>query len=257
MWRERFPKYMKPTSDNTAIVIPAYNEEACIGDLLKEIREYMPGYRCMVVNDGSSDRTASVARDGGATVLELPCNLGVGGAVQVGYRFAFESGCRFAIRCDGDGQHPPAEMPKLVARMAESGVDMVIGSRYLEQKSYRSTWFRYCGIRGLSALLSLICRKRVTDPTSGFQLLDRPLLYFFGLQYPSDYPEPEALALMRRQGYDFAEVSVAFRARTAGQSSILAWGTFYYIVKVFLALLVDRCRSIERDFSRERLDYLA
>ena len=245
---------MKPTSDNTAIVIPAYNEEACIGALLGELQEHMAGHRCIVVNDGSSDRTASVAREHGATVLELPCNLGVGGAVQTGYRYAFETGFRFAIRCDGDGQHPPAEIPKLVDKMSETGVDMVIGSRYLEEKSYRSTWFRYCGIRGLSALLSLICRKRVTDPTSGFQLLNRPLLNFFGAQYPTDYPEPEALALMRRQGYDFQEVAVAFRARTAGQSSILAWGTFYYIVKVFLALVVDRFRSIERDYAREQWD---
>ena len=247
---------MRPTADNTAIVIPAYNEEACIGDLLQEVREHMPGYRCIVVNDGSSDRTANVARVHGATVLELPCNLGVGGAVQAGYRYAFETGYRFAIRCDGDGQHPPPEMPKLVDRMTETGVDMVVGSRYLEEKSYRSTWFRYCGILVLSSMLSRICRKRVKDPTSGFQLLNRPLLYFFGHQYPTDYPEPEALALMRRQGYDFEEAPVAFRARTAGQSSIMAWGTFYYIVKVFLALLVDRFRSVERDYSRERLEYL-
>lgn len=247
---------MKPLPENTCIIIPAFNEEACIGMLMDEIRCELPGYSVIVVSDGSDDRTAAVSAEYGAIVLDLPCNIGVGGAVQAGFRYAFEKGFSFAVRCDGDGQHPPHEISALLAAMDTAGTDMVIGSRFLDKKSYRSTWFRYCGIRGLSLFLSLICRQRVTDPTSGFQVINRPLLFFLSRCYPTDYPEPEALALIRRQGYSFCETSVVFRERQAGESSIRTWGTLYYVFKVLLALLVDRARPVDQRYARKELEYL-
>ncbi|MDD4870175.1 MAG: glycosyltransferase family 2 protein [Kiritimatiellae bacterium] len=244
---------MKNRRSNTVILIPAFNEEASIASLLNEIHNCVPDTDIVVINDGSADRTAVVAGENGAEVLDLPCNLGVGGAVQVGFRYAYENGYEYAIRCDGDGQHPPSEMKNLVETMKTRKTDLVIGSRFLEEGGYKSTWIRNCGIYGLAAFLSAICRRKVTDPTSGFQMLNRPLLYFFSCVYPMDYPEPEALALMRREGYDFCEVPTTFRERTAGSSTIGRWGTFYYVVKVFLALLVDRARPVDLRYSRENI----
>ncbi len=239
--------------DKTAVIIPAFNEEAAIGVVLDELRAHAPGLDVIVINDGSSDGTGRVARAKGATVLDLPCNLGVGGAVQAGFRYAFERGYNCVVRIDADGQHPPAEIPKLVRAMERGGPDLVIGSRFAGGGSYTSTWFRNLGIRALALFLTVICRSRVTDPTSGFWMLNRRLLYYFANCYPVDYPEPEALALLRRQGYRFAEVPVAFRPRMAGRSSIRAWGTFYYAVKVGLALVIDRIRPIDPRYAKHNL----
>ncbi len=240
---------------HSLVIIPAYNEEAALPGLLAEVRAALPGTDIAVINDCSHDHTAGVARQHGAVVLDLPCNLGVGGAVQAGFQYAFTHGYRHVIRCDGDGQHPPSEIPKLVAAMQSGKVDLVVGSRFLEndKDSYKSTTLRSAGIRGLSLLLSVICRARVTDPTSGFQILNRPLLAYFAYYYPTDYPEPEALALLRRQGYQFQEVGTRFRARLTGHSSIRSWGTFYYMFKVGLALLVGRARPIDPRYARHNI----
>ncbi|MBN1558255.1 MAG: glycosyltransferase family 2 protein [Lentisphaerae bacterium] len=235
------------------ILVPAFDEEKSLGPLLRELREHAPGLDVLVVNDGSADGTAAVALAGGARVLNLPCNLGVGGAVQAGFRYAHARGYRTVVRCDGDGQHPPAQIPRLLDALKRQGTDLVIGSRFLDGKPYTSTRLRHCGIRVLARFLSIICRKRVTDPTSGFQAVTGPLLRFFSQSYPCDYPEPEALALMRRQGYDFAEVPAGFRERTAGASTIQGWGTLYYVFKVFLALCVDRARRVDARYARSSL----
>lgn len=238
----------------TVVIVPAFNEEASIGAVVDEVRRFVPGMDIVVINDGSSDRTAQVAASHGAIVLDLPCNLGVGGAIQAGFRFAFEQGYDRVVRCDGDGQHDPVGiLPLLGALEANPGIDLVIGSRFLAEESYTSTLFRHMGIRALSAMLTAICRKRVTDPTSGFQATNRALMYLFSRWYPTDYPEPEALALLRRQGYDFCEVPAVFRSRRAGQSSIRGWGTLYYVIKVFLALVVDRARPVDERYARSRV----
>jgi glycosyltransferase involved in cell wall biosynthesis len=239
---------------DTIIIVPAFNEEANMACLMAEIHASMPGTEVLVINDGSVDRTAEVAHAHGAIVLDLPCNLGVGGAVQAGFAYAYERGYQYVVRCDGDGQHPPSEIPKLLAVMMREKPDLVIGSRFLADRSYTSTFVRSCGISVLARLLSLICRKRVTDPTSGFQVVRRPLLYFFSKAYPVDYPEPEALALLRREGYDFVEVSAIFRERKTGQSTIKGWGPLYYVIKVFMALLVDRARPVDMRYSRSYLE---
>ena len=230
----------------TMVLVPAYNEEASISRLLADVRRHLPGAVVVVVDDGSADRTAEVAREAGARVLRLPCNLGVGPAVQTGFRYAIESGFDYLIRLDGDGQHPPAEALKLIAAMRAQLTDLVVGTRYGEGSTYRGNWFRRVVLKGLAVFISIICRKWITDPTSGFWLVSRPLLQCFALHYPSDYPEAEAIALLRRQGFSLEEVPVAFKPRQAGESSIRAWGTVLFAAKVFLALFVDRLRAVDR-----------
>ena len=228
------------------VLVPAYNEEASISRLLADVRRHLPGAALVVVDDGSADRTAEVAREAGARVLRLPCNLGVGPAVQTGFRYAIESGFDYLIRLDGDGQHPPAEALKLIEAMRSQPTDLVVGTRYGEGSTYRGNWFRRVVLKGLALFISIICRKWITDPTSGFWLVSRPLLQCFALHYPSDYPEAEAIALLRRQGFSLEEVPVAFKPRQAGESSIRAWGTVLFAAKVFLALFVDRLRAVDR-----------
>lgn len=226
------------------VLIPAYNEEAALGRLLEEVRQALPDTPVLVVSDGSKDHTAAVARANGAAVLDLPHNLGVGGAMQAGFQFAVRQGYRYVLRLDGDGQHPPAEAMKLVHSMVETDADLVVGSRFGATQDCVSTRFRYLGIRVLAFFLSVICRASIADPTSGFWLVKRPLLDYFAAHYPTDYPEPEALALLRRHGYAFAQTAVQFRERQAGTSSIHLVDTLYYVVKVGLALVVDRVRTV-------------
>jgi glycosyltransferase involved in cell wall biosynthesis len=239
------------------VIIPAFYEEASIGRLLDELLQEMPNVHAVVINDGSKDSTVSIASSRGATVLNLPCNLGVGGAVQAGFQYAINHGCDYVVRIDADGQHPPGEIKKLIAEMERSGTDLIIGTRFGATCELISTRLRYSGIRVLALFMSVICRNRVTDPTSGFWMLSRPLLDYFANYYPSEYPEPEALALLCRQGYSFREVPVHFRARKYGQSSITSWGTLYYAIKVGLALVVDRLRVINHRFAKPHRRYIA
>ena len=237
----------------TILLIPAFNEAAALGPLLDEVAALYPGLPVAVINDCSSDDTADVARARGALVLDLPCNLGVGGAMQAGFALAVARGCRYALRIDGDGQHPPAEIPRLFATQREMGADVVIGSRFLGQGAVTSTRWRSVAIGALARLLTYACRQRITDPTSGFQLVNHHALRFFAATYPADYPEPESLALLTRQGYRVAEAPVAFRERQAGRSSIGRRTAFYYALKVTLALLVDRARAVDARLARQAL----
>lgn len=236
--------------DRGLLIIPAYNESLSLPWLLHEIQEAGLGLDVLVINDGSSDRTAQAVRVAGFSVLDLSCNLGVGRAVQAGFQYADRHGYGFVVRIDGDGQHPPSEIPKLLDVATSSGVDLVVGSRFGLEQQIISTRFRYAGVKALAFFLSLICRSRIHDPTSGFWLVRQPLLQYFANEFPADYPEPEALALLRRQGYTFTEVPVKFRVRRAGVSSIKAWGTIYYAFKVGLALVVDRVRPVNRVYAR-------
>jgi glycosyltransferase involved in cell wall biosynthesis len=235
----------------TMLLIPAFNEEAALGPLLDEVAALYPNLPVAVINDCSSDGTAAVARARGALVLDLPCNLGVGGAMQAGFALAVARGCRYAVRIDGDGQHPPAEIPRLFATQREMGADVVIGSRFLGNGPVTSTRWRNVAISALSTLLSYACRQRITDPTSGFQLVNQYALRFFAATYPADYPEPESLALLTRQGYRLAEAPVVFRERQAGCSSIGRRTALYYALKVTMALLVDRARAVEPRLARQ------
>lgn len=242
-----------PNRTETLLILPAFNEEASLAKLLPEIRAAEPELDILVVSDGSTDGTSALAHQNGCIVLDLPCNLGVGGAVQAGFAYAFQAGYRYAVRCDADGQHPPSEIRAVMEELRRGTADVVIGSRFLGSSACRSHWVRRLGIVALSRFLSVICRATVTDPTSGFQGVNRVAMNFFARCYPSEYPEPEALALLRRQGFAFREVGVRFRDRLAGISTIDGWGTLYFAFKVFLALCVDRARHVDSRLSRSAL----
>ena len=235
---------------NTLLIIPAYNEEAAIGSLIDEVRATVKGLDIAVINDGSDDATAEVAVSRGVVVLDLPCNLGVGGAVQAGFQYAYREGYKYVVRIDGDGQHPPAEIPKLLAELKKHQHDLVIGTRFGTDNEIVSTVFRYAGIKALALFISSICKTRVTDPTSGFWAMNRDILGLFARCYPVDYPEPEAIALLHRQGYSMVEVPVAFRQRLTGKSSIKSWYTIYFTLKVGLALVIDRIRPVNPMYAK-------
>lgn len=239
---------------NVVLLIPAYNEEASLPALLQEIQELYPDLPVVVINDASTDNTSKVVRETGATVLDLPINLGVAGAMQTGFKWAVEQGYDYAMRCDSDGQHPPENFPAMVECMKSTQADLVIGSRFLGDGDFKSEWKRRIGIGYLSLFLSIVCKHPVTDPTSGFQIVNRLLMYYFAHHYPQDYPEPESLALLRRQGYSFAEVGARFQARTGGVSSLQGLSSLYFAYKVTLALLVDRARGVHVAFSRHELE---
>lgn len=221
-----------------AVIVPAYNEAPNLPRLAAALRAHAPGCDVCVVDDGSTDGTAAVAAALGWTVLRLPVNLGIGGAVQAGYLWALERGHDVAVQIDGDGQHDPAFLGALLAPLQQGSADVVIGSRFLSEGGFRSTAVRRAGIRYLSWFLRLRCGARVTDATSGFRAAGRRAIELFARYYPSDYPEPEAIALARRAGLRLAEVAVRMNERAHGRSSITALRTLYYLVKVSLALVL-------------------
>jgi glycosyltransferase involved in cell wall biosynthesis len=225
-------------------IVPAFNEERAIAQVVGEIRAYDPQLEIVVVDDGSTDRTAEVARAAGARVLRLPFNLGIGGAVQTGFRYAHENGFELAVRIDGDGQHDPAQLSAVVEPVLRGEADIVVGSRYLSPggDGYRSSVPRRMGIRILAGVVSRLTGQRITDPTSGFQALNRKAISLFAADYPHDYPEVEALVLLLRHRLRLREVPIEMRPRAAGRSSIQTLSSGYYMVKVLLALLVGSFR---------------
>jgi hypothetical protein len=223
-------------------IVPALNEQASIGRVIDELRAFDPGCEVVVVDDGSVDRTAEVARDRGARVVRLPFNLEIGGAVQTGFRYAFENGFDLAVRVDGDGQHDPAELARIVEPVLLGEADIVVGSRFAETGGFRPSRSRRIGIRILAWTVSALVRQRVTDPTSGFQAVNRRAIRLFAADYPHDYPEVEAVVLVSRHRLRLKEVPVHMRERTGGRSSITAFRSAYYMVKVTLAIFVGLFR---------------
>jgi glycosyltransferase involved in cell wall biosynthesis len=228
-------------------VVPAWNEEGAIGGVVDEIRAFDPAIEVVVVDDASTDRTADVAEEHGATVLRLLFNVGIGGAVQTGFRYARDVGYDTAVRLDGDGQHDASELPKLLGPLRAGKADLVIGSRFVAPGgTYRPPLARRLGIRVFAALVSLLARERVTDTTSGFVGLNRRGIELFASEYPHDYPEVEATLVALRSGLRLHQVQVDMRERQAGTSSITFVRSLYYIVKVTLALLVASLRRYPR-----------
>jgi glycosyltransferase involved in cell wall biosynthesis len=223
-------------------IVPAYNEERNVGRVLDELRAFDPGLDVVVVSDGSVDGTARVAREHGAHVVQLPFNLGIGGAVQTGFRYAYEHGYDLVVRCDGDGQHVPGELPKVLEPVLAGRADIAVGSRFAGGDGYRSSATRRVGIRLLALVVSAIARQRVTDTTSGFQALNRKALVLFAADYPHDYPEVEGLVMTVKHRLRLEEVPVAMREREHGRSSITAARSVYYMTKVLLALFVGLFR---------------
>ncbi len=239
---------MLPCRDvKVLLVIPAFNEEQALPTLLAELRGQVEssGARAeiLVVDDGSTDRTTRVAVAGGARVVRLCRNLGIGGAVQAGLRIALREGFDCAVQVDGDGQHPACELPKLLETQRDgTGPDLVVGTRYLKSIGYQSTALRRMGAWWLRILLRMLGLK-VTDPTSGYRLYGRRALALFDQNYPYDYPETEALAMARAAGLHIAEVPVTMRERQGGASSIAGLSAPYYMVKVTLAVLLAYVRN--------------
>ncbi len=223
-------------------VVPAYNEEAAIGGVIAELRAFDPGLDIVVVSDGSLDGTAATAERAGARVLRLPFNLGIGGAVQTGFRYGWENGYELVVRCDGDGQHVPAELGKVIAPVLAGDADIAIGSRFVGSESYRSSASRRVGIRLLALIVSSIARQKVTDTTSGFQALNRRALGLFAADYPHDYPEVEGMVMTIKHRLRLVEVPVEMREREHGRSSITALRSIYYMAKVLVALFVGLFR---------------
>ena len=223
-------------------IVPAYNEERNVGRVIDELRAFDAGLHVVIVSDGSLDRTAEVALEHGAHVVKLPFNLGIGGAVQTGFRYAWENGYDLAVRCDGDGQHIPAELPKVIAPVVAGDADIAIGSRFVSGGGYRSSATRRVGIRLLALAVSAIARQRVTDATSGFQALNRRALQLFAADYPHDYPEVEGMVMTIKHRLRLVEVPVEMREREHGRSSITALRSIYYMVKVLIALFVGLFR---------------
>lgn len=229
------------TSSKRIAILPAFNEEQAIGRVIDEIRAVDPDLEIVVVDDGSTDRTSSLASARGVIVLRLPFNLGIGGAVQTGYLYALENDFEIAIQIDGDGQHDPAQLDALLAPILAGEADLVVGSRFAEGH-HPAPFLRRAGIRVLAALVSVLARKRVTDTTSGFRALNRRAITLFAADYPHDYPEAEAVLMAARNRLRLVEVPVKMRPREAGRSSITTARSFYYMAKVIVALLMGLFR---------------
>lgn len=221
------------------IIVPAFNEEASLPGVIADLRTHFPGGDILVIDDGSRDRTAQVAMDSSVSVVRLPFNLGIGGAVQTGYRYAHRHAYDIAIQFDGDGQHLASEINVLLEPLLAGHADIVVGSRFLNRGEYRPPLMRRLGILIFSRILSRIIGMPVTDTTSGFRAANRDAIRYFSRVYPEDYPEVESLVLVHRAGMRIAEVSVAMRDRTGGRSSITPIRSVYYMVKVLLAVFID------------------
>jgi glycosyltransferase involved in cell wall biosynthesis len=223
-------------------IVPAFNEEQNVSRVIEEIRAFDPGFAIVVVDDGSIDRTGFVAERRGVEVLRLPFNLGIGGAVQTGYQYALDNGFELAVQVDGDGQHNPQEIARLVGPILDDNADMVVGTRFAESGGYRGTRLRRIGIHLFAALVSVMVGQRVTDTTSGFRAVNRKGIRLFASDYPHDYPEVEATVLVARHRLRMVEVPVVMRIRETGSSSITALRSVYYMVKVLLALFIGLFR---------------
>ena len=227
---------------NMMVIIPAFNEQGAIGEVVRAVHEAVPGAPVLVIDDCSIDGTVSAARAAGARVLTLPHHLGLGGCVQAGYKLAYELGFEYVIRVDGNGQHDPRDIPRIFEALKKSGCQMVIGSRFVENGSGDTSIPRSIGIQFFRLVLRPILGKTVHDPTSGFVGVNRNALEVFSKSFPLEYPEIEALVVLQRKAFRFVEVPCRFHPRLAGKSSITPVKSLYYIVHVLLGVLVNVLR---------------
>lgn len=239
------PFSQNDTSRRYLAVVPAYNEQASVGRVVDALHTHAPEFDVLVVDDGSTDDTGAEARRAGARVMRLPYNLGIGGTVQAGFVFAEENGYDYVAQVDGDGQHDPRELTKLIDTMdADATLDMVCGSRFLsDDHKYPAPISRRTGIHIFAFILSRIVGQRVSDPTSGFRLYNRRGIAVFARDYPHDYPEVEAVLMLHWHRLRMAEVPVRMFARAGGVSSITSGKSAYYMIKVLLAIFVGLARA--------------
>ncbi|MGG5460723.1 glycosyltransferase family 2 protein [Clostridium sp. B9] len=226
--------------DKILLIIPAFNESDNLPKLVENIKKDAKEFDILIVNDYSTDNTSDVAKNLGVHVIDLPCNLGIGGAVQTGYKYAYENGYDYAVQVDGDGQHDPKYLNVLYEKIQE-GYNFVIGSRFIEKEGFQSTFIRRVGINFFYYLIKVLTRKNVTDATSGFRIADRKVIKLFSDYYPSDYPEPETIILLIKNNFKIAEVPVIMKERENGKSSIDLIKSIYYMIKVTLAMIFSYC----------------
>ena len=225
------------------VIIPAYNEEKSIVKTVQDICEHAPEFDYVIINDCSTDRTLSVCRKHHLHVLNLPVNLGIGGAVQTGFLYAYKNGYDYAVQFDGDGQHDAQYLQKMRDYMIEQNADMLIGSRFLEKEGFQSTGMRRFGIRYFSALIKFLTGEKITDPTSGMRMINRDILAMYSESYPKDYPEPESVVAIINSGKKVMEYPVIMRKRMEGTSSISPLKSVYYMIKVSLAIFLEMLRK--------------
>ena len=224
----------------TLIMIPAYNKDANIQKVVDNIIKEYPYYDYIIINDGSTDRTEEICKREKYNVLNLPINLGIGGAVQAGYRYAKKYHYDIAIQIDGDGQHDIAYAEKMIRIIENGEADIVIGSRFLENKGFQSSGTRRLGIRFLSRLIKVCTQVSIKDVTSGFRVVNKKYIDIYSGDYSNDYPEPEAIVSAVMYGGTIREFPVEMRERQGGESSIRLWNAIYYMIKVTLAIIIRR-----------------
>ncbi|EPA2134168.1 TPA: glycosyltransferase family 2 protein [Streptococcus pyogenes] len=225
------------------IIIPAYNESRNIVNTIRTIESDAPDFDYIIIDDCSTDNTLAICQKQGFNVISLPINLGIGGAVQTGYRYAQRCGYDVAVQVDGDGQHNPCYLEKMVEVLVQSSVNMVIGSRFITKEGFQSSFARRIGIKYFTWLIALLTGKKITDATSGLRLIDRSLIERFANHYPDDYPEPETVVDVLVSHFKVKEIPVVMNERQGGVSSISLTKSVYYMIKVTLAILVVRLKG--------------
>ena len=222
------------------IIIPAYNEQESIERVIDNLIANYPQYDYVIINDGSTDETREICDRSGYKVLDLPINLGIGGAVQTGYRYALRNNYDVAVQMDGDGQHDPAYLEGMLSAIENNEADAVIGSRFVNKEGFQSSVSRRMGIGFLSILGKVLTGVRLRDITSGYRMVNRKLISIYANDYPSDYPEPEAMVIAAIHGCKVLEYPVIMCERESGASSINFKRSVYYMIKVTLAMVIRR-----------------
>lgn len=225
------------------VIIPAYNERESIRNTVEEIRDKAPDFDYVIINDCSTDDTRRICEENNYNIINLPINLGIGGAVQTGYRYAYNEGYDLAVQVDGDGQHNPEFLGKMADYLENKKADMVIGSRFIDKEGFQSSGTRRIGIKYFTILIKILTGQIITDPTSGLRMVNRDIIQMFAYDYPKDYPEPESVVAVLRRKKQVDELPVIMRERSGGVSSISLKKSVYYMIKVTLAILIERIRK--------------
>lgn len=228
------------------VIIPAYNESDSIAWTVNQLKKDAPDFDYLVINDCSTDNTLEICRENGFPVLNLPVNLGIGGAVQTGYMYASVFGYDICVQLDGDGQHDAGFLNEMRDMLTDEGLDMVIGSRFIEKKGFQSTGARRTGIKYISRLLKRTTGVYISDPTSGMRMINRRTIELFAKNYPREYPEPESLAMIIRNGYKVGEKAVVMRCRQGGKSSISPLKSVYYMIRVSISIIMEKFRKADK-----------
>ena len=234
--------------ERVLFIIPAYNEENAIVKTVENIRSYNPDWDVIVINDGSTDQTENLCKKNKIPVISLIMNLGIGGAVQTGYKYAMEQDYDIAIQFDGDGQHNIAYVDELIAPILKYEQDFVIGSRFIsgDRKGFISSPLRRLGIRIISITIRLFTGKKIYDPTSGFRAANKAVIHYFANEYPIEFPEPESVTLLFKQKYRVKEMPVIMYERQGGKSSIHTWKSAYYMINVLFSLIIVSLRKFDK-----------